>query len=105
MYVVFIVSATVFFGLSLNAVNFQLDPFMYMVVGGLTEIPAYTVTVPIVAKLGRVPPTSACYFITGLTILILAFIPEGKHITFLSLYLLGEKIIVIMTILLLVVFM
>ncbi|RXG61112.1 Organic cation transporter protein [Armadillidium vulgare] len=77
MYTVFIVSSTVYYGLSLSAVNFKLNPFLYMVVSGVMEVPAYTVTVPIITRVGRVKPSSASFFICGVTIMALAFIPTN----------------------------
>ncbi|MCL4140113.1 UNVERIFIED_CONTAM: hypothetical protein GTU68_037275 [Idotea baltica] len=76
MYTMFFVSSTVYYGIALNAVNFKLDPFMYMVVNGLMEVPAYSLSAPVVARFGRVPPTVISFFICGGTILALAFIPN-----------------------------
>ncbi|RXG54898.1 putative transporter [Armadillidium vulgare] len=83
MYITFVVSSLVFYGLSFSAINFKLDPFMYMIVGGLMEIPAYSLVVPIIVKTGMIPFTSGSYFICGITILILAFIPSGTATIFL----------------------
>ncbi|KAB7499957.1 hypothetical protein Anas_11162, partial [Armadillidium nasatum] len=69
-----IVSSLVFGGLSLSAINFKLDPFMYMIVGGLIEIPAYSLVIPIIVKTGMIPFTAGSFFICGINVLILAFI-------------------------------
>ena len=74
MMILWLLTSFVYLGLQLNAANFDLDPYMYMVVGGLMEIPAYTVTVPIIAKFGRVKPLATLYFFCGVAILTLAFV-------------------------------
>ena len=79
MYVDFIVASTVFYGLSLNGRNFSADVHIYIILTGLMELPAYTVTAPIVGKFGRRIPTSLCYLICGITIMTLAFIPPGDY--------------------------
>ncbi|KAB7499955.1 hypothetical protein Anas_11164 [Armadillidium nasatum] len=61
-----IVSSLVFGGLSLSAINFKLDPFMYMIVGGLIEIPAYSLVIPIIVKTGMIPFTAGSFFICGI---------------------------------------
>ena len=67
-------TAFVYLGLQLNAANFDLNPYMYMVVGGLMEVPAYTLIIPIIAKFGRVKPMAILFFFCGVAILVLAFI-------------------------------
>ena len=74
----FIVASTVYYGLSLNAVNFNLNPYNYMIFNGIIEIPAYTLVIPIIAKAGRVIPTTIFFVICGITIMVLAFIPSGE---------------------------
>lgn len=69
----------VFYGISLNAVNFSVNPFLYMALGGVMEIPAYTLTVPIVEYWGRRIPSAAFYFIAGASILALAVVPAGRE--------------------------
>lgn len=69
----------VFYGISLNAVNFSVNPFLYMALGGVMEIPAYTLTVPIVEYWGRRIPSAAFYFVAGASILALAVVPAGRE--------------------------
>ncbi|KAB7493636.1 Organic cation transporter protein [Armadillidium nasatum] len=90
MYIVFIVSSAVFYGISFSAINFKLDPFMYMIVGGLMEIPAYSLVVPIIVKTGMVPFTAGSYIICGITILILAFIPADIKWLTITLAMIGK---------------
>ncbi|XP_045598525.1 organic cation transporter protein isoform X2 [Procambarus clarkii] len=88
----FMVSAT-FYGMSLNAVNYSADPFVYMVVGGLVEVPGYTVMAPIVARLGRKWPNIVCYFVSGTVIMALAFIPPGTMWLVMTLAMVGKMCI------------
>lgn len=71
-------SALVFYGLNLNGTNFSADPFVYMILGGLMEVPSYSLTAPIIARFGRKKPIVLGYFISGVSILALAFIPLSK---------------------------
>lgn len=79
MYLAFFVAGNVFYGLSLNSANFQLNPYWYIVVVGITEIPAYAFTGHIIARFGRIPPTITTFLLCGVTILALGFIPPGKY--------------------------
>ncbi|KAB7503767.1 Organic cation transporter protein [Armadillidium nasatum] len=90
VYVDFIVASTVYYGLSLNSKNFAADPFIYMMLTGLMEVPAYTLTAPIVARFGRRTPTSVCYSLCGVTILILAFIPSDPAWLVITLAMIGK---------------
>ncbi|KAK7067116.1 hypothetical protein SK128_005747 [Halocaridina rubra] len=74
VYLKFFLVSMVFYGLALNAVNYSANPFVYMMLGGLAEVPAYTVTAPIVASLGRRIPSILFYLLSGATIFALAFI-------------------------------
>ena len=67
----------VFYGMSINGVNFSADPYIYMALGGLMEIPSYTLTAAIIQKFGRRIPTAIGYLISGAAILALAFIPAS----------------------------
>ncbi|XP_042243092.1 uncharacterized protein LOC121880103 [Homarus americanus] len=75
MCVDFLVASMVFYGLSLNGASLSADPFLYLVLTGLMEVPAYTLTVPIIARFGRRIPTALGYFVSAISILTLAFIP------------------------------
>lgn len=70
----FLLSSTVFFGLSLNGVNFSANPYIYMMIGGAMEIPAYLLSPFIAERLGRKIPTLVGYFSTSVCLLILPFI-------------------------------
>ncbi|RXG54895.1 Solute carrier family 22 member 6 [Armadillidium vulgare] len=89
-YIAFIVTSLVYGGLSFSAINLKLDPFMYMIVGGLMEIPAYSLVVPIIVKTGMVPFTSGSFFICGINILILAFISSDIKWLTITLAMIGK---------------
>ena len=76
-YCIFMASAVVYYGMSLNGINYTKNPFLYIALGGVMEIPAYTVAVPIINTWGRRMPTSIGYLFCGCFILCLAFIPPG----------------------------
>ncbi|XP_027207541.2 organic cation transporter protein isoform X1 [Penaeus vannamei] len=76
MFIDYLIVAMVFYGLSLSATSFSADPFAYMALAGLVEIPAYSVTAPIIAKLGRKGPAAFGFLVCGVAILALAFIPS-----------------------------
>ncbi|KAG7157388.1 Organic cation transporter protein-like 4 [Homarus americanus] len=70
---------SIYYGMSLNAVNYSADPHVYMMLGGVVEIPAYTVTAPIIARFGRKWPNIVFYLICGSVIMALAFIPSKQQ--------------------------
>ncbi|XP_068202491.1 organic cation transporter protein-like isoform X2 [Palaemon carinicauda] len=79
MYVDYFVVAMVYFGLNLSGGSFTFDPFLFMVISGIVEIPSNTVTIPIVSYFGRKKPLIISYFITGVSMLTQAVIPE-EHV-------------------------
>ncbi|RXG54897.1 putative transporter [Armadillidium vulgare] len=89
-YIAFIVSSLVYGGLSFSAINLKLNPFMYMIVSGLMEIPACSLVVPIMLKTGMVPFTSGSFFICGINILILAFISSDIKWLTITLAMIGK---------------
>ncbi|XP_045138277.1 solute carrier family 22 member 8-like [Portunus trituberculatus] len=89
----FFLVSLIFYGISLNAVNYSADPFLYMVLSGLVEVPAYTLTAPIVAKLGRKLPSIVYYFVSGVVILAVAFIPSDNRWMVMALALTGRMCI------------
>ncbi|KAF2354963.1 Major facilitator sugar transporter-like [Trinorchestia longiramus] len=90
MWVLFFVASMVFYGLSLSAVSLSADPFIYMAVGGLMEVPAYTITVPIIDFWGRRLPTALSYFVCGVNILALTFIPTRYGWLIITLAMVGK---------------
>ncbi|KAK3893801.1 hypothetical protein Pcinc_002414 [Petrolisthes cinctipes] len=89
----FLIASMVFYGLSLNGSNLSADPYLYMVLGGLMEVPAYTLTAPILNRFGRKIPTVIGYFISGVSILALAFIPMDLTWAVMTLAMVGKMCI------------
>lgn len=77
MYFTFFVCGFVYYGLSLNAANFNLNKYVYMVVVGATQLPAYLFVGHIIKWFGRIKPTVITFIVCGVTVLVLSFIPNG----------------------------
>lgn len=77
LYSNFLVLGMVYFGLSLGGDKFGVDPFLYMVLSGVMEIPGSTILIPIVEKLGRRPTSVVSFFITAGALLALGVTPSG----------------------------
>ncbi|KAG0720106.1 Organic cation transporter protein [Chionoecetes opilio] len=86
----FFVSSLVYWGLSLSGTVYSSDPFLYMVLSGLMEVPSYSLTVPIIKKWGRKSPTMIGYVICGVVIISLAFIPADMTWLVMTFALLGK---------------
>lgn len=65
----------VFDGLNMSGDAYSADPFLYLVLSGLVEVPGYSLTAPIIDRWGRKFPTAISYFLCGAVITVLAFIP------------------------------
>ncbi|XP_045622952.1 organic cation transporter protein isoform X2 [Procambarus clarkii] len=74
----FFAVSLVFDGLNLSGDNYSADPFLYIILGGLMEVPGYSLTAPIIDRWGRKIPTAVSYILCGLLLLLLAFIPSGS---------------------------
>ncbi|XP_063882013.1 organic cation transporter protein-like [Scylla paramamosain] len=84
------ISSLVYCGLSLSGATYSTDPFLYMVLSGLMETPGYSLTAPIIKKWGRKVPTMIGFFICGVVILSLAFIPSEISWLVMTFALLGK---------------
>ncbi|XP_071519062.1 solute carrier family 22 member 13-like isoform X2 [Panulirus ornatus] len=71
----FCVVSFVFLGMSLNGVSYSDNQYLYTALSGLVEVPAYTLVVPIVMRVGRRLPVACLYLLSGAFIMALAFIP------------------------------
>ncbi|MPC09539.1 Organic cation transporter protein [Portunus trituberculatus] len=75
-------SALVYYGISLNATNISADPYLYIFLGGLLELPSYLLLWPLMVCLGRVKSLALLYLVCAITILILSTLiylyPAGK---------------------------
>ncbi|ROT82655.1 Organic cation transporter protein [Penaeus vannamei] len=78
MYFDWLVCTMVYYGISLNSANFSADPFLYMFLAGLMELPSYTLTIPFVVKFGRKAPLVAFFVLCALGTLVLMVLPGGR---------------------------
>ncbi|KAK8376480.1 hypothetical protein O3P69_009849 [Scylla paramamosain] len=90
IYLNFLMVGTVYFGLSLSGANISDDPFLYMVLSGLMEVPAYTLTIPIVRRFGSKVPLFSFFLTSGVVLLALAFTPSVYRTAILTLAMLGK---------------
>ncbi|XP_069189978.1 organic cation transporter protein isoform X2 [Procambarus clarkii] len=78
MYFNWLVCTMVYYGISLNSANFSVDPFLYMFLGGLMELPSYTLIIPFVAKFGRKIPLAGFFILCGMAILVLLLVQDHR---------------------------
>ncbi|XP_066955024.1 organic cation transporter protein-like isoform X2 [Macrobrachium rosenbergii] len=64
----------VYYGVSLNSGNLSTDPYMYVFLGGLIEVPSYVLLWPMLAYLGRKRSLVGLYSLCALTISIIAIL-------------------------------
>ncbi|XP_053640597.2 organic cation transporter protein isoform X2 [Cherax quadricarinatus] len=83
-------ASLVFDGLNLSGDNYSADPFLYIVLGGLMEVPGYTITGPIIDRWGRRVPTALSFIICSILLLTLTFIPSGLSWLVVTLALAGK---------------
>lgn len=84
----------VYYGLSLNFENFGADPFLYMFLGGLMELPSYTLIIPFVMRYGRKIPLIFFLFTCSLAVLLLLVLPvERSSWWFLAVVMVGKFLI------------
>ncbi|XP_042238698.1 organic cation transporter protein-like isoform X3 [Homarus americanus] len=75
IYFIYLTFGLVALGLSLGGEGFGSNPFIYMALSGLMEIPGATVTVPMIQYLGRRLSNIICLLMTGISLLALAIVP------------------------------
>jgi len=78
LYTNYLLVGAVYFGLSLSGGDLSSDPFLYMVLTGVVELPAYTLVIPLVARYGRRAPVVAFFFMGAVALLALPFVPTGE---------------------------
>ncbi|ROT83769.1 organic cation transporter protein [Penaeus vannamei] len=89
-YAQFFVLGMVYYGLSFGADKLGVDPFVYMAVNGVVEIPSGTVTIPLVERLGRRLSCTLSFVVTAGSLLVLGFIPSGLNWLLIMMALLGK---------------
>ncbi|KAK4320905.1 hypothetical protein Pmani_008278 [Petrolisthes manimaculis] len=86
----YFVVSLVFDGLNMSGDIYSADPFLYLVLSGLVEVPGYSLTAPLIDRCGRKIPTVVCYLLRGVVMLALAFIPPDMSWLVMVLVLLGK---------------
>ncbi|KAK4327425.1 hypothetical protein Pmani_002089 [Petrolisthes manimaculis] len=86
----YFVVSLVFDGLNMSGDIYSADPFLYLVLSGLVEVPGYSLTAPLIDRCGRKIPTVVCYLLCGVVMLALAFIPPDMSWLVMVLVLLGK---------------
>ncbi|KAG7157391.1 Organic cation transporter protein-like 6 [Homarus americanus] len=93
IYFIYLTSGLVFLGLSLGGEGFGSNPFIYMALSGLVEIPGATVTVPMIQYLGRRLSNIICLLMTGISLLALAIVPLNIGWLVMTLAMIGKMAI------------
>ncbi|XP_069185718.1 organic cation transporter protein-like [Procambarus clarkii] len=78
VYSIFFTAGLVYLGLSLGGEGYSSDPFVYMALSGVMELPGSTVTIPMINHLGRRLSNIICFTVTGVALLALTFIPASR---------------------------
>ena len=77
VYFDYLMSGMVYYGLSLSGATISDDPFVYIVLMGLMEVPAYSLVGFMLERFGRKSILSVGLLITAVVLLSLGFIPTG----------------------------
>ncbi|XP_054002072.1 organic cation transporter protein-like [Hylaeus anthracinus] len=84
------VASLSYYALALNLTNFSTNQYIYVLVMGLTEIPAYLIPTPILMVVGRRVGAGALYIIAALCLLCILVIPTSESDTILTVSLFGR---------------
>ncbi|XP_068234213.1 organic cation transporter protein-like [Palaemon carinicauda] len=90
LYVDYLIVNFVYYGLSLNGGNLSDDPFLFMALSGLMEVPAYSLPVPIVSRFGRRVPGSVSFLLSGVTLLAVSPLPKRYGWLIMTLAMIGK---------------
>nr|XP_045613682.1 organic cation transporter protein-like [Procambarus clarkii] len=74
-------ASMVYYGIALNANNLSTDPYLYIFLGGLLEVPSYLLLWPALIYIGRKKTLSALYFFCSVcifTVMILMVTYRGE---------------------------
>ncbi|KAG0715484.1 Solute carrier family 22 member 5 [Chionoecetes opilio] len=83
----------VFDGLNMSGDSYTSDPFLYLVLSGLVEIPAYVLAAPVIDRWGRRLPTILSFVLCGVIFTMVAFIPPELQALMMVLALTGKLFI------------
>ncbi|XP_069993561.1 organic cation transporter protein-like [Penaeus vannamei] len=89
-YAQFFVLGMVYYGLSFGADKLGVDPFVYMAVSGVMEVPSSTLTIPLVEKMGRRASSTLFFVVTAGSLLVLGFIPDALEWLVITMVMLGR---------------
>ncbi|KAG7153824.1 Organic cation transporter protein-like 15, partial [Homarus americanus] len=77
-------ASMVYYGIALNATNLSTDPYLYIFLGGLLEVPSYLILWPALVYIGRKKSLVALYLICAVCIFavmaIILVYPGGEHL-------------------------
>ncbi|XP_047493760.1 organic cation transporter protein-like [Penaeus chinensis] len=90
MYFDYLVTGLVYFGLSLSGGNFSTNPFLYMALMGLMEVPGNTFVIPIITRFARKTLNIFFFVISGAALLALPFIPADHAWAAVTLAMVGK---------------
>ncbi|XP_064102945.1 solute carrier family 22 member 6-like isoform X2 [Macrobrachium nipponense] len=90
LYCSYVIVNMSYYGLSLSGGNLSNDPFVFMVLSGLMEVPAYSLTVPLVAHFGRRMPTLVSFALSGVALLAIAPTPPSHGWLVMTLAMVGK---------------
>ncbi|XP_033177610.1 organic cation transporter protein-like isoform X2 [Bombus impatiens] len=79
-----------YYALALNVNNFSTNRYIYVLVMGLTEIPAYLIPTPILMIMGRRPGSTTLYVIATLCLLCILAIPTTESDVIMTVSLIGR---------------
>ncbi|XP_045120869.1 organic cation transporter protein-like [Portunus trituberculatus] len=83
-------ASMVYFGLSLSGGTISDNPYVFMTLSGLMEVPAYTFTIPVVQRFGRKYTLATCFLLSALVLFALAVIPAGYSVAGVALAMMGK---------------
>nr|XP_031841320.1 organic cation transporter protein-like isoform X2 [Nomia melanderi] len=79
-----------YYALALNVNNFSADRYIYVLIMGLTEIPAYLIPTPILMVIGRRQGSGSLYIIAAICLLSILTIPTSNTGTIMIIALIGR---------------
>ncbi|XP_076163555.1 organic cation transporter protein isoform X2 [Ptiloglossa arizonensis] len=84
------VASLCYYALALNLNNFSTNQYIYVLVMGVTEIPAYLIPTAILMVVGRRIGNGALYILAGLCLLCILMIPTTESDTIMIVSLIGR---------------
>ncbi|XP_063596170.1 organic cation transporter protein-like [Penaeus indicus] len=94
-YALFFVLGMVYYGLSFGADKLRVDPFVYMAVSGVMEVPSSTLSIPLADKMGRRASSMLFLVATAGSLLVLGFIPDALEWLVVTMAMLGRLTITV----------